>query len=187
IVSSLLSLQSMQSSNPDVQSAIRDSQNRVKTMGLIHEKLYKTENLSRIEFSDYLQTLTEYLASTYSSSTSRRVQIDIDAKDIFLSADSAIPCGLIITELVTNSFKYAFPEGQQHDRIEISMEQTAENRIILSIRDNGRGLPPGFNIRKTDSLGMNLVQNLARQLGATLIFENNNGAVCRLEFAAENG
>lgn len=187
IVSSLLSLQSMRSSNRAVQAVIRDSQNRVKTMGLIHEKLYKTENLSRIEFSDYIQTLTDYLASTYAS-TGRRVQIVIDAKDIFLSADSAIPCGLIITELVTNSFKYAFTDQQQEPgRIEITMNRSEQNRITLVIRDNGSGLPRDFNIDAAESLGMNLVRNLARQLGATLDFENNNGVLCRLAFAAENG
>ena len=184
IISSLLSLQSMQSLNPEVLAAIRDSQNRVKTMGLIHEKLYKTENLARIDFSDYLRTLTEYLASTYTT-TSRRVQIVIAVKDVFLSADTAIPCGLIVTELVTNSFKYAFADRQQ-GRIEISMAHADGGRIMLSIRDNGCGLPSGFSIDKSDSLGMSLVQNLARQMEAVLIFQNDNGAVCRLEFAADD-
>ncbi len=182
IISSLLSLQSMQSSNSEVQVAIRDSQNRVKTMGLIHEKLYQTENLAKIEFSDYVGSLTEYLATTYAPS-SRKVQIIIAAKDIFLSADTAIPCGLIITELVTNSFKYAFLERQQ-GRIDITMTRNDENRIILSISDNGCGLPDGFNIDEADSLGMSLVQNLARQLDATMTFQNDSGAVCRFEFAA---
>ncbi|MCK4838526.1 MAG: PAS domain S-box protein, partial [Desulfobulbaceae bacterium] len=182
IVSSLLSLQSMRSTNPEVRTAIDDSKNRVKTMGLIHEKLYKTENLARIDFSDYIKTLTEYLSSTYISSVP--VQIIIEAQDIFLSADTAIPCGLIITELITNSFKYAFMNRQQ-GRIEITLVRTADNRIALSICDDGSGLPSDFNIDEADSLGMNLVQNLARQLGATLTFQNDNGAVCRMEFAAD--
>ena len=184
IVSSLLSLQSMRSTIPEVHAAIKDSQNRVKTMGLIHEKLYKTDNLAKIEFSDYIKTLTEYLTSTYDSVT-RHVQIIIKAENIFLSADTAIPCGLIITELVTNCFKYAFNE-QPSGQIEITMKHGADKRIILSICDNGCGLPADFTPDKADTLGMSLVRNLTRQLDATLTFENDNGAVCRIEFAAED-
>ena len=180
IVSSLLSLQSMRSTIPEVHSAIKDSQNRVKTMGLIHEKLYKTENLSKIEFSDYIKTLTEYLASTYDSA-SRQIKIEINAENIFLSADTAIPCGLIINELVTNSFKYAFPD-RTAGLIRIDMTRNAENRISLTISDNGRGLPPDFDIEKTDTLGTNLVRNLARQLEATITFNNEHGTMCRIEF-----
>lgn len=185
IVSSLLSLQSMRSTNPEVQTAIKDSQNRVKTMGLIHEKLYKTENLSRIDFNDYIKTLTEYLSSTYATA-SRRVKIAINAKDIFLSADTAIPCGLIITELVTNSFKYAFgDQGMEQGRIEISLTKAGDKRLEMVVSDNGHGLPQGFDIANADSLGMSLVQNLARQLGAKLSFSNGEGAVCKMEFAAD--
>ncbi len=184
IISSLLSLQSQNSDNAMVREAIRDSRNRVKTMGLIHEKLYQSGNLSNIDFRDYLRTLTRDIISTYAFPAARRVRCTVNGEAIALTADTAIPCGLIVTELVTNSLKYAFTHGQGGE-ITIDISRTADQRVSLSVRDNGGGLPPDFDAGPTHTLGMSLVQTLARQLGATLELHNDHGVRCDLLFEAE--
>jgi len=182
IVSSLLFLQGQNTDNPEVHSVIQDSRNRVRTMGLIHEKLYQTKNLARVDFDDYLKTLTSYLVETFSRPACK-LEISVLVEDIYLSVDTAIPCGLIINELVTNSMKYGSLVSCPC-KIKVSMTRLADGRLLLSVADNGPGLPAGFNPQASGTLGLNLVSSLAKQLGASLEFRNDNGLVCDLTFAA---
>ncbi|MGB9936953.1 MAG: CHASE4 domain-containing protein [Methanobacterium sp.] len=178
IVSSLLSLQSRYIKDREAASVFKESQNRVKSMALVHERLYQSEGLAMIDFPDYIKNLINELFRSYGVSD-KIVKLYIDTDEIFLNADTAIPCGLIINELVTNSLKYAF--NGDNGKICIGMYKENE-KIVLSIMDNGKGLPEGFNLEEAETLGLRLVKSLVSQLNGTLELRNNNGAEFRIIF-----
>ena len=181
IVSSMLFLQAQHTDNPQAKAILLESQDRVKSMGLIHERLYSSGNLARINFNDYISTLVQSISHSYSSVGA--VNFVIDAADIMLPVDKAIPCGLIINELVTNSFKHAFPEGGGEIWINLFC---ADNTITLSVEDSGVGLTDDHDLVTNNTLGMSLINNLAGQLDARLIFETGHGLKCTLVFEGEN-
>lgn len=163
VISSLLILQTEQVTNPALRQALTVSQNRVKTMAMIHESLYRTGNLAAINLQDYLERLCGdmYLAL---ASGGVRIAFDIQARDVLMNIDQAVPCGLIINELVTNAIKYAFEPGGR-GRIIIQAGLTGPDRLRIRVADDGRGLPPDFDLERHAGLGLNLVQGLAeRQL-----------------------
>ena len=180
IVNSLLNLQASKISDPHFSAMFNDSKGRVKSMALIHEKLYRSENLSEINFGEYVDSLCKYLMSTISGSLGR-ITIVNHVEDIRLGIDAAVPCGLIINELVMNSLKYAFPEGRAGE-IEISCRLGADGWVDLRVSDNGIGIPAGFDIADTSSLGMQLVKSLTEQLDGRLGFDNDGGLTVRVEF-----
>lgn len=180
IISSILFLQAQKTTNPATIEVLEDSQVRVRTMALIHEKLYQTENLASIDFHDYITTLTSYLSQTYLC-PANNLNFIIDAKGIFLSIDTAIPCGLIITELVTNSIKHACSD-QKNCEITIRITAAAGNTLALSVRDNGHGLPNDFDTKTESSLGVNLVKNLAKQLNSSIEINTENGVEWKFVF-----
>lgn len=183
IVSSLLSLQSATISDSETILKFRDSQNRIRSMALIHEKLYKSGNLSVIDISDYLTSLISYLHNSYVM-VPDRVRLELAIDNIPLKLDSAIPCGLIVNELVTNSFKYAFP-GDRTGKVAIKLHSDTAGTVHLSIADDGIGLPDGMDVRQTTTLGILLVNSLVDQLGGTLIFDGQNGAAFHITFREE--
>ena len=183
IISSLLFLQGQKSENTEVHAVIEESRNRVRAMALIHEKLYRTENLAQIDFNDYLQTLVAHLGATMARPNCQ-VEVDVEKGDIALSIDTAIPCGLIINELVTNSLKYACIDNRP-GRVMVVLRRLTDNRVSIVVGDNGPGLAEGFEYESTKTLGMGLVRNLAEQLYATLEFRNENGLICELVFSLD--
>jgi PAS domain S-box-containing protein len=165
VISSILSLQSAYVDDEKILSILLESQNRIKSMAFIHEKLYRTENFSQIKFSDYVQNLAQNLIDTYELSVAS-VDLKCDLEEVFLNLDNAIPCGLIINELISNSLKYAFVEREKGE-IQIVLK-TKNNQVELKIADNGAGIPKGLDIYNTDSLGLQLVNTLVEQLEGNL-------------------
>jgi len=179
IISSLLSLQSEGNWGEDnVAKKFRDSQDRIRTMALIHEKLYRSKDLSHIDFAEYVDSLTAYLYRTYTSGGN--VSIALDIRDVWLDIDVAIPCGLIINELTSNALKYAFPD-RRPGTISISLARS-DDRYVLKLGDDGRGLPPGLDFRNTQSLGLMLVGSLVEQLDGTITLDRSAGTCFTIVF-----
>ncbi len=177
IISGLLNLQSRQIENQEAQEAVREGRNRVKSMALIHQKLYQQDNLSAVNMSDYLSDLLAAIQQTFSDNQ-QRVDVQIICNQLNLDVDTAIPLGLIINELVTNSYKYAF-KGRPNGQLKIRLEE--ENNILqLEIRDNGPGLTKGFEINKSKTFGMKLIQSLAAKLSAEIAVSSEQGVCFKL-------
>lgn len=158
IISSLLSLQAGYIKDRQILKMFVESQMRIKSMSLIHEQLYRSKDLARIDFSKYVQELTDNLMRSYGM-VSSLIKFNIDLDHIFLGIDTAIPCGLIINELVSNSLKHAFPgcrKGEISITLHYSDESSAEDppSLILTISDNGIGFPENLDFRNTESLGL---------------------------------
>lgn len=180
VVSSLLYLQARNIRDKKTHEMLKESQNRVRTMALIHEELYKSKDIIRIDFAEYIQSITSHLFHSYGVS-SDKVNIAMEIDDIPLSIDKAIPCGLIVNEVVSNSFKYAFPNGKGGD-IFIRLKENEDNFVQLIIGDNGVGLPKGFDFRKTKTLGLQLVHALTKQLSGNIDLYSNGGTEFKIEF-----
>jgi PAS domain S-box-containing protein len=181
VISSLLSLQEEQMSDVLPAPVFRASKDRVKSMALIHENLYRSPDLARIDFNDYLHTLTSSLASSFALKPAL-VAIDISCHNIFLGIDTAIPCGLIVNELVSNALVHAFPNGKG-GRITVRLSRSESNRLTLTVRDNGVGMPHGFDINQSRSLGLDLVQTLTRQLNGSMEFNGRGGTEVTVQFS----
>ncbi|MEN6552661.1 MAG: histidine kinase dimerization/phosphoacceptor domain -containing protein [Methanobacterium sp.] len=187
IISSLLNLQSRYINDEEMLDIYKESQNRVKSMAIIHEKLYQSEDLARIDFGDYVKSLVLDLFHSYGVDN---IEPDINIRDVLLDINTAIPCGLIVNELVTNSIKHGFlasrtrVNSQSFDkRDKIAVNITKENEIYtMSVYDNGMGFPDNLDFRHTDSLGMQLVISLTSQLRGTVELERNNGTLFRIVF-----
>jgi len=182
IVSSLLQMQSRRTKDEDVALVLQDSQNRIASIALVHEKLYRSENLAQIDFAQYVPDLITHLFDSYNISSSR-VRISYQVEDIALAIDTAIPCGLILNELVSNSLKYAFPEPQKGE-IKIKFKRNLENNaLILLVQDNGVGIPKSFDIETTTSLGLTLVLGLVDQIDGTLDLNCDSGTEFTITFS----
>lgn len=166
IIQSLLRLQSNYTKDAHTLQMFRDSQNRIRSMALIHDLLYRSPQLSRIDFSEYIQNLTRILLRTYDVGT-RSITIEVNAKPIELGIDTALPCGLILNEIISNSLKYAFPEGQG-GKIFVGFSVDEEANFNLLVGDDGMGLPPNFDFRNTHSLGLQLICDCTKQLDGTI-------------------
>ncbi|HEY9650590.1 MAG TPA: histidine kinase dimerization/phosphoacceptor domain -containing protein [Coleofasciculaceae cyanobacterium] len=173
IISSLLKMQERRVQDPQLALVLRDSQNRVASIALVHEKLYRSDNLAQINFGQYIFNLTGYLFYTYQVS-SNQIDLTIKADNIFLNLDIAIPCGLIVTELVSNALKYAFPDNQK-GKIQVEFRTNHDHTLCLVVRDNGIGMPKDFDIETTESLGLTLVQQLVEQIEGKLKLERRRG------------
>lgn len=178
IINSLLNLQSGTLSDDLTRAAVIESKSRVKSMALIHQLLYQSEIFTSIDFAAYLEQLMSSLHSTYCK-PGENIRYKISAEPIKLDIDTAIPMGLIINELVTNAYKYAFPEKREGN-IEICLTKQPENDLLLSIADNGIGLPEKIDIQKTNSLGLRLVNLLVKQLKANINHERKNGTIIKI-------
>lgn len=179
-ISSLLDLQAESIKDSAALEAFRSSQSRIRSMALIHERLYKSESLSRIKAQEYIKNLTDYLEATYDSRAGN-IKLTTNVQNILLNLDTAIPCGLIINELVSNSMKYAFP-GEQVGTIEVSLLVSSADSISLSVKDDGIGIPTDITIENSPSLGLQLVHLLAKQIYGTLKTERKNGTRVEIIF-----
>lgn len=180
VIASLLKLQSYYTDDDQIKEVLRDSQTRVFAMAAVHETLYGSENLSEISFKSYLYKISDGLFQTYFAD-SRRIKTNIVSDDIKLEIEIASPLGLIITELISNSLKYAFP-GDRNGEITISLKKY-ETKFELIVKDNGVGLPDYLDWGKINSLGLNLIHSLVKeQLGGSIDFDNNNGTTFVIKF-----
>jgi PAS domain S-box-containing protein len=180
VISGLLQMQIWDAENEYAASALRQSQFRVRSIALVHEKLYQSENLSYIEFDRYIRDLLQAVGSTYIGDESN-IEIKTELESIVLNINQAIPCSLLLNELVVNAFKHAF-EDQDKGRITVFMG-TSGQKVIMRVRDNGKGFP-----RKkinNESLEMSLIETLTKQLGGTLDIQNDEGADIKVTFKAE--
>ncbi len=165
VISSLLKLQASYFKDPKTREAFNESQSRIRTIALVHQKLYQSEDLSRIDFAGYVRDLSRDLFRTYGVD-SAKIRLIINVSHSFLDIDRAMPCGLIISELLSNSLKHAFAERETG---RISIDLTRENgSFILRVGDDGVGLPVDMDFRDTESLGLQLVNTLVEQLDGTI-------------------
>ncbi len=181
IISSLLSLQSRSSKDEHAIEMAKESQNRIKVMALIHEKLYRSKDFANVEFNDYIKNLVNDLFASYKVSTSR-ISLKMDIENISLGIDTAIPTGLIINELVTNCLKYAFPKDTDGE-IRISLRSLDDGQNELIVSDNGVGLPENMDIKNAESLGLRMITNLTeRSLHGKVNINRDNGTEFQIIF-----
>lgn len=173
IVSSMLYLQGKEIKDERDRELFADSQSRVRSMALIHERLYQSEDLNQVDFSQYVPSLVETLFSTYRNED-QHVSLCIEVEDLMLDLDRAIPCGLMINELVANSLKYAFPTGQA-GKISIHLRLKDNELVELVVADDGIGLPVEFDIKNSNTLGLQLIHILTRQLSGSLSVRKGEG------------
>lgn len=179
IIISLLKLQSKFVFDPRDLEIFNKSRSRVETMSLIHEKLYKSADISQIDIGNYLYDLVKHLLNAYNISTAQ-IDFSINAQNILMSIDTAIPCGLIVNELINNILKHAFPDGYK-GKIELNLRRSDEN-VILEVNDNGIGIPETFDMDKNDTLGMQLIYTLVKQLDGVIEVNRTGGTRFSVEF-----
>jgi PAS domain S-box-containing protein len=185
VVSSLLSLQVRQIEDATVRTLFEESQQRVQSMALVHEKLYQTKDLSVVNFEDYIKSIVSEIISLYRIDTSA-ITTEINIKDIELDIETAVPCGLIINELLTNAFKYAFPDSR-NGVLSVHFTKTDDDTCTLVIKDNGVGLPKGFDYKEAKTLGLQLVNVLTGQLRGTLQIKSDKGTESVVTFPNSRG
>jgi PAS domain S-box-containing protein len=179
VVSSLLKLQSGYVKDESSLDLLIDSQNRVRSMALVHQKLYQSKDFSEIDFPEYLKQLSEHLLNVFKTK-SGDISVIVNSADVNLGIDLAVPCGLILNELISNSLKYAFPEGKKGE-IKIDFKFTDEIYEII-ISDNGIGFPDEINYKETKSLGLQLVNTLVGQIDGNITMENKAGTTFNIRF-----
>ena len=178
VISSLLDLQSDAIEDEIALSAVSDGQNRVRAMSLIHEKLYQTEDITSLNFKSYTENLFRQIAASFGDSS---VSVSVESEEIELDIDTSVPLGLIQNELITNAFKYAFPDTE-HKQIQISLHRKAPGLYQMIFRDNGVGLPEGHDFVKSRTLGLKLVRRLSMQLGGEAVYKYDQGALFTIDF-----
>lgn len=181
IIASLLYLQSGKFEDEDIKKVLEEGQGRVRSMALIHQKLYENEDLKSISFGEYLTELLSEIKGSFGKNI-EAVQIEVDSDDIRFDVETAIPLGLIVNELATNAFKYAF-EDKGTGTFSVALKKVG-NQFKLLIKDDGKGIPDDVDLRKTKSLGLRLVKMLSTQLEGEYRFESDSGTAFELQFAA---
>jgi two-component sensor histidine kinase/sensor domain CHASE-containing protein len=184
VVSSLLSLQMDGITDPDVCEMFDESRNRVRSMALVHEKLYQSSDLGRIDFGEYLDNLAHSLVRSYSN-RGGQIALEMDCDAAQLNLDLAVPCGLIVNELVTNSLKYGFPNGRR-GKILIALKSDDSGEIRLEVSDDGIGIPADFDIHEAQSIGMQLVTGLTEQLEGHFELDRRQGTRWTIFFKGNN-
>jgi|GEM_PF-2434589 two-component sensor histidine kinase len=173
VVSSILALQSAITKDEKVADVFSQCQDRINSMALVHEKLYRTKDFSRIDLKEYIETLAKAIFNSYRKEA-KKIALKVEVKNIFLDIDTAIPLGLIVNELVSNSLKYAF-NGKKEGQISVSLSKVKGDNLALRVKDNGVGLPENFDFKSTDSFGFQLVTILAENELKSKIKVNING------------
>ena len=190
MVASLLDFQSHYTQEESARAALQDSLGRVYSMALIHEQLYRSDDLTHIDFAVYANALLTELISVQNLETAREIETAVDIQDIFMDVKQAIPCGLIINELASNAIKHAFPStsGSIHrsrQEIRVALRAIAHNKYELSVSDNGMGLPGDFKFPDDRSMGLFLIQTFTQQLKGEVEWLRDGGTTCRIVFPVE--
>jgi PAS domain S-box-containing protein len=180
IISSLLRLQSRLTGDDKLIEMFKESQNRIRSMALIHEKLYQTEDFAKINFAEYTRSLTVHLFHTYKVNPNI-VRMNTDVQNIYLDINKAIPCGLIINELVSNSLKHAFPNNKKGE-VCIKLSSNKQKKTKLTVSDNGIGLPKSINFLEPETLGLQLVSDLINQIEGKIRLERAKGTAFHISF-----
>jgi len=183
IITSLLRMQSRVMQDPAFRDALLECQNRVAAMALIHDKLYRARDLARVSFPEYVRDLTNNILTSYTLPASS-VRVNLDVDDMSLSLDSAVPCGLILNELMSNCLKHAFPLGHS-GTVHVGFH-AAGDQLCLVVRDDGVGMPADVDLERTSSLGWRLIRALVQQLGGFVQCHSAGGTVVELRFALQN-
>lgn len=179
IISSLLRLQSRYIQDKKIAEMFKESQSRVRSMALAHEKLYQSTDFARIDMGEYIRDIGNYLFQTYVED-SNAIKLKIDAENLLMDVDTAIPCGFILNELITNSLVHAFPDGRKG---EVCIKFRRENdKIVLVVGDNGTGLTGDLDLMKTETLGLTLVTSLVRQINGIIELDRSSGTKFRIIF-----
>lgn len=185
VTSSLLNLQSGYIHDPQAQEMFADSQNRIRSMALVHEKLYQSNDLSRINFADYVSSLATLLFRSFAVDA-EQISLNIEGGGIFLSVESAVPCGLIVNELLSNCLKHAFPKGRRGE-VQIRIGREADGGLTVAVADNGVGLPETLDVTRTETLGLQLVRTLTQQIDGTVHVERNGQTEFKIVFPELKG
>ncbi len=180
VISSLLRLQSRFIKDQDAVNIFKETQNRVRSIAILHEKLYQSNDLARIQFDEYVKILAEDLLYFYELDVND-IKMNIDIEDVALNIETAIPCGLLIDEMVANSMKYAFP-NRKTGKINIELHSDNNNKFTLIVSDNGVGIPEDVDIEKSDTFGMQLIKYLTKQLNSTIELDRKHGTKYTLQF-----
>jgi two-component sensor histidine kinase len=184
IVSSLLELQSDALDDAALLAQFRDSQDRIRSMALVHETLYQSQELARLDLAHYIHTLSAQLVQSYNIDP-QRITVRIQVHTVVLDMDQAIPCGLILNELLSNAFKYAFPHNCSGE-VYVALHADTAQQVALVVRDDGIGFPDDIDFRHTESLGLQLVVMLTEQLQGTITLERADGTTFTLTFPVRN-
>ncbi|MEZ5393341.1 MAG: histidine kinase dimerization/phosphoacceptor domain -containing protein [Bryobacterales bacterium] len=184
VISSLLNLQARATADDELARAFEESQNRVQSMALIHEQLYEAHDLSDVDFPEYIRQLASRLFRTYQV-RGDRIRLKTTISDVRIGVDLAVPCGLILNELISNSLKHAFPDGRE-GTIEIRVERMHDGSAVLTVADDGVGLPPDVGFWSTKTLGLRLVRSLVRQIDGEIDLAGPPGAEYRIRFSVES-
>ncbi|WP_018412210.1 sensor histidine kinase [Methyloversatilis thermotolerans] len=185
VITSLLNLQANNADDPRLRDILSESQNRVRAMSLTPQLLYERKDFSKMDLGDYLYRLPQLLRGSYRESASR-IELRLERPDtpVYLDLERAIPCGLLVNELVTNAFKHAFPPPR-HGEITIELAREEDGSVTLTVRDDGVGLPDDFSLESVKSLGLQLVPLLTDQLHARLDMPTGGGAHYRINFSGQ--
>ncbi len=184
VISSLFSLQAQTISDPKVLAALKESHNRVRSMGLVHHVMYQTTDFAAVDLVDYVRTLARSLYRSYSVDP-EAVLLSVDIANVRLGIDAAIPCGLIINELVSNALRHAYPDGRR-GTLSVTLAHCDDGTNTLTVRDDGIGLPADIVLPPAGTLGLALVDTLTRQLEGTLAIERSGGTAVSVRFAGHS-
>ena len=180
VISSLLDMSSMQTQNQETIELFAESRNRVESMALIHSQLYESERFDEIDMERHIQELSGNLLKIYSKE--KTITLDINSANVYLPVTQAVPCALVLNELISNSLKHAYRDGQQ-GTISISMQQSNNGTTLLKVKDNGAGIPEEIDIERTKSLGLKLARNIVnKQLNGKIKIIRNRGTELTIEF-----
>lgn len=182
VISSMLSLQSYSLEEPRIKEALMESQNRIQVMSSIHETLYRSDNMSEIHIYDFVKTLSNNLVQAFRVDTGR-ISLELNIDEFSLTIGQASPFGLVLNELISNALKHGFPDGKS-GRIQVEVRLDRDEQVRVMVKDNGRGIPDGFDWRNTGSLGLKLVTALVEnQLEGSITLENNSGTTILFDFS----
>jgi two-component sensor histidine kinase len=180
IISSLLNLQAGQTKDGDFIRMVKDSQSRIRSIALVHEKLYRSRDFTNINFSDYAESLAVHLFQ-FNQVDSNLVRLQTKLEDVFLDIQTAIPCGLILNELVTNALKHAFPDAIGGE-IMVELRPLKQNAFEMIVRDNGVGIPESLDVGNTATLGLQIVATLVRQIEGSMEVQRDGGTAVKVVF-----
>lgn len=180
VIHSLLDLQAIKSTNSELVGMLRESQNRIRSMALIHQTLYQSHDFAQVDFQRFLDELLPRLTQAYASPSSV-VSTHVNAHDVKLPINEAIPCGLIVNELVSNALKHGFTE-QQNGKIVVDIRELEDRQVVLTVSDDGKGIPQELDLAHTGSLGLQLVTLLTQQLHGQLDIQRTNPTQFSMRF-----
>jgi two-component sensor histidine kinase len=182
VIIALLEMHGATETDPHIQQVFLETTNRILAMTLVHQKLHESQNLTSIDLGEYLSDLVLILGRNYRVNTDL-ITFDIQVEEIPVLIDTATPCGLLVNEILSNTFKYAFPQGRKGE-IKVRLSRGEGKAILLEIADNGVGIPPEVDIYKSPTLGLQLITGIAKsQLGGQVTLENKAGACWRIQFS----